>query len=129
MILLFRHIVVLHNHTKTHRFIFYLILVLKILNRLVFSLTSVLFFLFISIANRFSVKNFHIFLLCQFYYLCFLTFSIVFPKTALHINLKKSLPKSFFAFLLRFVFILIYDFNQAFGLNLIILCKFFKNNP
>ena len=41
----------------------------------------------------------------------------------------KSLSKSFCAFFLRFVFISIYYFNQAFYLNIITLCSLFKTNP
>ena len=36
-ILLFHHTFVLNNHTKTHALIFYLILILKVLNRMVYS--------------------------------------------------------------------------------------------
>ena len=61
--------------------------------------------------------------------LCFLTFSIIFPKTELFINLKKPFSKSCFAFYLRSVFISIYGFSQAFWLNLITLWTFFKANP
>ena len=51
-ILLFHHILILHNHTKAHTLIFYLILVLKVLNKQVYS-----FVFFISIANKCFVKN------------------------------------------------------------------------
>ena len=54
---------------------------------------------------------------------------MVFPRTALFLNLKKSLSKSFYVFFLKFVIISIYVFNQAFGLNLIILCIFLNTNP
>ena len=60
--------------------------------------------------------------------LCFLTFSIVFQKTALLISLKKSSSKSIFAFFLNSVFILMYDFSQAFLLNIMYKKHaFFKN--
>ena len=62
-------------------------------------------------------------------FLCFLTFSIVFPKTALFINLKKSFSKPLFAFYLSLVLISINSFSQPFWLNLINLWTFFKNNP
>ena len=53
--------------------------------------------------------------------LCFLTFFIDFPKSALFINLKKKISVSLFVFFLRSVFISIYGFSQAFWLNLITL--------
>ena len=52
-ILLFHHISVLHNYTKTHTLTFYLALVLKVLNAQI-----LLCFFFNSIANKLSVKNF-----------------------------------------------------------------------
>ena len=67
--------------------------------------------------------------LLQAWYLCFLIFSIVFPKNALFISLKKSFSKSFFAFFHSFVFISMYDFSKATLINLITLCSFFKTNP
>ena len=60
--------------------------------------------------------------------LYFLTLSIVFPKTALFITLKKYLSKSFFAFFLHVVLISMHGFSQDFWLNLMILCTFFKTN-
>ena len=42
---------------------------------------------------------------------------------------KRIFFKIIFCFFLRSVFILIYDFNQAFWLNLIILFNFLKTNP
>ena len=54
---------------------------------------------------------------------------IIIPKTVLFMNLKKSISKSLFAFFLRSVFITIYGFNQAFKLNLMILCTFFNTYP
>ena len=95
----------------------------------------------ISIANKFSKKKFR----KKFWFWCqivsffsgvtslmplrFLTFSIVFPKTALFINLKMSF--SIFFFFQKFVFlsISIYGFNQAFWLNLMILRTFFDTQP
>ena len=62
-------------------------------------------------------------------FLCFLTFSIVFQKTALFTNLKKPFPKLFTVFFLNFVLISIYGFSQAFWLYLITLWTSFKNNP
>ena len=53
--------------------------------------------------------------------LSFLRFFIVLPKTALFINLRKNVSKSCFALFLRYVFISIYGFSQAFWLNLITL--------
>ena len=53
--------------------------------------------------------------------LWFLTFSIVFLKTALLINLNKYISKPFFAFFLNSIFISMYDVCQAFWLNLIFL--------
>ena len=50
-------ILALHNHTKSHTLIFHLFIVLKVLNGQVYSQVS-LFFFFISIADKFSVKNF-----------------------------------------------------------------------
>ena len=61
--------------------------------------------------------------------LCFLTLSVVFPKTELFINLKKFFSKPFLAIFLGSVFILIYGSSQAFWLNLITLWTFFKTNP
>ena len=57
--------------------------------------------------------------------LCFLTFSIVFWKTALFIDLKKPFTKSFLALFLRFLFMLIYGFSQLFWLNLMTIWTFF----
>ena len=52
-----------------------------------------------------------------------------FSKTWIIYSFKKSFPKSFFAFILSYVFILIFDFNQAFCLNLVVLLFFAKTNP
>ena len=120
---LFHHISVLHHHTKTLTLTFCLILLLKVLNRHVFH-NSLLFF--ISIGNRFYITKtlqydnlvlnqivFSLSIVTILVPLCFLTFSIVFPKTAVFINLKKSFfiqkisihSKSFFDFFLRSMFI------------------------
>ena len=64
----------------------------------------------------------------SFISLCFFTFSIVFPKISLFIKLKKSFSKSFFTLVFSSVYISIYDFSQAFWLNLITVWIFFKNN-
>ena len=61
--------------------------------------------------------------------LCFLTFSIVLPKTELLISLKKSFSKSLFAFFLSLVFISIHGFGQTFWLNLATLCTFPNTSP
>ena len=61
--------------------------------------------------------------------LSFLTISIVFPKTDLFINLRKSFSKSFFASFFNLVFILRYGFNHASWLNWIILCNFWNISP
>ena len=60
--------------------------------------------------------------------LCFRTFSIVFPKTALFTSLQKSFSSSFIVFSLRLVFKSIYVFSQAVWLDLITLWTFFKIN-
>ena len=57
-------------------------------------------------------------------FLCFLRFSIVFPKSALFINLKRHFLNSVFTFFLGSVFISMYRFNQASWLNLMPLCTF-----
>ena len=59
----------------------------------------------------------------------FFTFSIVFSKTALLVSFKKSFSKSVFAVFLSSIFVLMYGFNQAFSLNLMTLCTFFKPDP
>ena len=51
-------ILALHNHTKSHTLIFHLFIVLKVLNGQVYSQVSLFFF--ISIANKFSVKNLYL---------------------------------------------------------------------
>ena len=61
--------------------------------------------------------------------LCFPKLSMVLPKTKLFISSKKSFSKSFLALFLRLVFTSMYDFNQAFWLNLMTLCIFFKTDP
>ena len=66
---------------------------------------------------------------CSNFNICFLTFSVVFPKTALFMNLKKSFSKPSFCFFLRSVFISIYGFSQAFWLNVITLWTLVKSNP
>ena len=47
-ILVFHYIFILHYHTKTHALMLYLILVLKVLNRLIYSWVSLLFLGFFS---------------------------------------------------------------------------------
>ena len=59
----------------------------------------------------------------------FLTFSIVFPKTALFICLKKSFSESFFASVLSLLLISMYGFNHSSWLKLITLWTFFKIKP
>ena len=61
--------------------------------------------------------------------LCFLTFPIAFLKTVLFISFKNDFSKPYFAFFLSPMFISIYGFNQAFRLNLMILCNFSKTYP
>ena len=61
-----------------------------------------------------ALNNFFLLRLLQDRHLCFLTFSIVFPKPALFINLKKAFSKSFFVFFFSSVFISMYGFNQDF---------------
>ena len=112
-VFLFYHILVYHNHTKTHTLIFYLILVLKVLNRQVkfisirgfFSQQFLLDFLWkILEYNNLVLKanSFFFFLLWKsLISACYLIVSIVLQKTALFISLKKSLSKSFFWFLLN----------------------------
>ena len=75
-----------------------------------------------------ALNNFFLLRLLQDRHLCFLTFSIVFPKPALFINLKKAFSKSFFVFFFSSVFISMYGFNQDFWLNLMTLCIFFKTD-
>ena len=114
------------NHTKTDELLFYLILILINLSRLVYCV------FLNSITNRFSEKKvccmivwFGSFFCCYKLItnlLCFLTFPIISPKTALFINLKKYSSKSFLDFFLRFAFISTYGFNQVFWLNLMFLC-------
>ena len=45
-ILVFHYIFILHYHTKTHALMFYLILVLKVLNRQIHSWVSMVFYVF-----------------------------------------------------------------------------------
>ena len=119
---LFHLISVLHNHTKTLTLTFCLILLLKVLNRHVFFII-LCFFSFQLVIDFLLQKLYDNLVLNQIVFspsivtilvpLCFLTFSIVFPKTAVFINLKKSFfiqkisihSKSFFAFFLRSMFI------------------------
>ena len=54
-------------------------------------------------------------------------FSLVSPKTALFINLK-NLAQNHVLFFYS-IFISMYGFNQAFWLNLMILCSFLNTNP
>ena len=61
--------------------------------------------------------------------LWFLTFYIVFTKTALFISLKKSFSNLFFASFLNLVFMSMYDFKHAFWLNWITLRTLFSINP
>ena len=114
------------NHTKTDKLLFYLILILINLSRLVYCV------FLNSITKRFSEKKvccmivwFGSFFCCYKLItnlLFFLTFPIISPKTALFINLKKYSSKSFLDFFLRFAFISTYGFNQVFWLNLMFLC-------
>ena len=89
------------------------------------------FVFFVSIANKSSKNHFVVwqlgsdtnwFLLLSavsnLISLCFLTFSIVLPKTELSINLKKSFSKLFPACMV------LYGFNHASWFNWITLCTF-----
>ena len=67
--------------------------------------------------------------LISFISLCFLTFSRVFSKMALFINLKEYFSKWFFAFFLGSVFISLYGFSYTLWLNWITSWTFFKTNP
>ena len=109
-ILIFHHIWILHKHTETQTLIFCLILPFKFLERQVYP----------------CIFDFFCFYFFIYFYLslCFLTFSIAFPKNALFINLRKPFSKFFF----YFFFLNLYSY-QYMILNLTILCNFFKNNP
>ena len=74
--------------------------------------------------NYFLLASFVISLIDLYFFHIFHSFS----KTALLISLKKSFSKSFFTFFLTSVFMSMYGFNQAFWLNLMTLCTFFKTN-
>ena len=69
------------------------------------------------------VSNLIMHLLFQIF-LCFLTFSIIFTKRELFINLKKSISKSFFASFFNLVFILIDGFKHAPWSDWITVCTF-----
>ena len=61
--------------------------------------------------------------------LWFLTFSIAFQKLHYSSTWKKIFLKIIFCILFASVFISIYDFSQAFWLNLTTLWAFFNSNP
>ena len=105
-VLLFHHILVLYNHTKTHKLQFYSDLTLINLNEEMFE------FFLVSTTNKYSVDNFvvwyfgsdtkYFFLLSvvlNLISLCFLKFFIVFSKNELFKDFKQSFSKIFFAFL------------------------------
>ena len=136
-ILNFHHILILHNHTKIYTLVSIRSNIDKPKQTGLFVNTWAFL---ISTAYTFSVKNFVVwwfgydakqffsFLSLSLVHLCFLTFSIVFQKTALFINLKKSFS-IFFGFCLSLVFISIYGFSHTFWLSLITLWTSSKTNP
>ena len=141
IILIFLHILVSRNHTKTHTFFWFLVLI--DLNTSFYSRVS-LFFSFLLLIKYLKIfLLYDVMLLCcdskgllfasvlkSLMSLCFLTFSIVFLKTTLFIKsffFSKFLQK--LLVFLRSVFISIYGFSQAFPLNLVTLCTFFNPNP
>ena len=68
-------------------------------------------------------------LVTNFMFLCFLMFSMVFPKTTLFISLQKSFSKSLATAVLTFVLKSIYSFIQADCLNSIALWICSYTNP
>ena len=116
---LFHHILVLHNHTKTHTWLFYLILIL--INLLIKLRSMITWFWHQIVSFSFCCDKFNIFMFSPVFH--------GFSKNYIFINLKKYFSKSYFAFFLRSLFISVYDFNQAFCLNLLILCNFFRTDP
>ena len=107
VILLLHHILVLHDHTKTHILIFYLIMVVKVLNR---QYQKYLRFLNFYSQQVFCEKSFTmiiwfdtkqfllLFLVVSLMSLCFPIFFIVFPKTVLFVKIKKIFFKIIFWF-------------------------------
>ena len=100
-VLLFLHILFLHNHTKTHTILFYSVLVLIVLNGQVSSCVFKCFsflmpkfccvivgFLYWIVSSCFSCYKLDISMFSDIFH--------GFPKTALFINLKKSFSKSLF---------------------------------
>ena len=59
----------------------------------------------------------------------FLMFSMLFPNTELFISLKKSFSKSFFALVLRLVFMLMYSASQLDSWNVMALWILVNFNP
>ena len=60
-----------------------------------------------------QIDNFFLSTVTNLICLCFLTFSIAFPKTQLFINFKKYFSKLFFASVLNLVFVSMYGFSHA----------------
>ena len=136
--MLFLTILVLRNHTKPHTLLFYWFLILIGLSRQVYWLVFV-FFSFLLLINYLknvllydslvqTLKGSFLFVVRSLISLCFITFFMVLPKTALFINLKMYFSKSFFPFFLSSAFISMYGFNQDSWLNLMTLRSFSNTN-
>ena len=139
MILFFLHILVSHNHTKTHTLLFYIIQILINLNSLVYS--WILFCIFL--ANKFSEKqllneslvqilnNFFLLQLLQVWHL-YVFFHIFygFSKNCIVHQLEKVFFKITFYFFLSSVsyqfMVLTKNFYWAF---LLTICTFLNNIP
>ena len=115
MILLFLHVLFSRYHNKTNPLLFYLFLIFRDLNRLVYSQIFV-FVSFLWLKHfaqnimMYEIMN----LDTSFISPCFLTFSVVIAKTTYFIMLKTFLSKSVFVLVLSYVFISMYVSTNLF---------------